>query len=333
MSKVVIIGSGTWGTALGNVLADNGQRAVLLGRDESTVRSINRQHRNIRYFPETELNPRLEASLDWNEVRNADAVLLAVPSQVCAAMAEQLDGLLDHPVILINVAKGFDPQTHQRLSVSVTSRISPQHRTAYTALLGPSHAEEVIQRMLTTVNVASENEEASCLVQQWFSNDYFRVYRNDDLIGCEYASGLKNIIALASGMLYGLNGGDNAKASLMTRGLAEMTRFGVALGAQRETFMGLCGMGDLIVTCTSRYSRNWQAGYQIGRDDSAAGFWASNTKTVEGTRACQIIRNEAQRRGIPMPITEEVYQILYEGQKPSLAIGELMKRPLRKEVY
>ena len=330
--KVFVIGSGSWGTAVGNVLADNGVETMIWGRNPQEVEDISVNHRNSRFFEDTALNPELKATTEFSRINEFDTVILAVPSHAVKATAVKIRNVLTRKIRLVNLAKGFDPETHIRLSEEVQQILNDRYLVCYAALLGPSHAEEVIKRMQTTINIVCEDEEQAIILQKALSNEYFRVYRNDDMIGCEYAAGLKNIIAIASGILYGLELGDNAKASLMTRGLAEMSRYGLKKGARPETFMGLCGMGDLIVTCTSVHSRNWQAGYQIGKADSAAEFWRTNTKTVEGINACRIIYEEAQREKIPMPITAEVYQVLFENKKPSEAMLELMTRQLKAEI-
>ena len=202
---------------------------------------------------------------------------------------------------------------------------------AVVSLIGPSHAEEVVKRLLTVVNAVSEDEESAEAIQKLFSNDYFRVYRNTDVIGAEIGVALKNVMAIASGILEGMGQGVNARAALMTRGLAEMERYGVAFGAKPETFLGLDGVGDLIVTCTSTLSRNFTAGYEIGKDGSAENFFKTNKRTVEGIFACKVVYEEAKKHNIDMPITNAVYGVLYEGKKPQDAIVSLMKRDLKSE--
>lgn len=331
--KVIVIGSGSWGTALANVLADNGADCLIYGRNINEVKDINENHRNARYFPDVRLNESLRATNDLSDVAGCDVIVLAVPSGVCTQMAAECGRFLDKTAVFINVAKGFHPVTHDRLSVEITKVLDENKMKAYCSLVGPSFAEEVVVRKLTTINMVCEDESVAKDMQRLFSNGYFRVYTNTDLIGCEYASGLKNVIAIASGILHGLKLGENAKASLLTRGLAEMTRFAIAKGARRETFMGLCGMGDLILTCTSPMSRNFSAGYQIGQQDGSEGFWRDNKSTVEGVAACRIIAEEAVKNGISMPITQKVYEVLYENKKPSEALGELMSRNLKPENY
>lgn len=328
--KITVLGTGSWGTALAQVAADNGHEAVLWGIADDEVNDINENHHNSKYF-ETEISDRLKATKDINTVSDADVILAAVPTMALETVLTQASAAVQKPVIVINVAKGFHPVTHERLS-EVIKKIMPKEKTkAVVSLIGPSHAEEVILRLMTAVNAVSDDMEAAKTVQQIFSNDYFRVYRNDDVIGAEVGVAIKNVIAIASGILEGIGQGDNARAALMTRGLAEMTRFGTALGGREETYLGLDGVGDLIVTCTSRHSRNFMAGYQIGKDGTAAKFFAENKKTVEGVFACKVVYDEAKKRGIEMPITEQIYAVLYEGKTPQAAARDLMARQLKPE--
>jgi len=327
--KVTVLGTGSWGTALAQVLADNGNDVILWGISDEEVNDINQNHRNSRYF-DTEINEKLRATKDLNAVSDSDVLLAAVPTMALESVLTQAAEKVEKPVIVINVAKGFHPVSHERLSV-VIRRIMPAEKTkAVVSLIGPSHAEEVILRLVTCINAVSDDMDAAETVQKLFSNDYFRVYRNDDVTGAEVGVAVKNIIALASGILEGIGQGDNARAALMTRGLAEMTRFGTALGGREETYLGLDGVGDLIVTCTSRHSRNFMAGLKIGQEGAAA-FFRDNKKTVEGVAACKVVYNEAKKRGIEMPITEQIYQVLYENKSPREAARSLMARDLKPE--
>ncbi len=328
--KTAVLGTGSWGTALAQVLADNGQEVILYGISEFEVNDINRNHRNSHYF-ETEISHDLKATLDINDIRDSDLILLAVPSSVIEDTLLKAADVLEKPVIVINVAKGFHPKSHKRLSIVIEEGMPAEKLRAVVSLIGPSHAEEVIIRLLTVVNAVSSDEESAKTVQSLFSNDYFRVYTNTDVIGAEIGVAVKNIMAIASGITEGIGQGDNARAALMTRGLAEMTRFGTALGAEKDTFLGLDGVGDLIVTCTSRHSRNFMAGYQIGRAGGAEEFFRTNTKTVEGISACRIVHEEAIARGISMPITDQVYAVLFEGKSPEKAVYDLMHRDLKSE--
>ena len=328
--KVSVLGTGSWGTALAQVLSDNGNEVLLWGIDQGEVDDITLNHHNSKYF-EAEIAHDLRATTNLQEVSDSDIILAAVPTMALEGVLKQVADIIEKPVIIINVAKGFHPVTHNRLSIVIADTVPAEKRKAIVSLIGPSHAEEVIVRKVTVVNAVSEDEEAAKLIQKIFSNGYFRVYRNTDVIGAETGVAIKNVMAIASGILEGIGQGDNAKAALMTRGLAEMTRFGTALGGKKETFLGLDGVGDLIVTCTSRHSRNFMAGYQIGLDGGAEKFLRENKKTVEGILACKVVHEEALARGIEMPITAKVYAVLYEGEKPQDAIMELMARDLKPE--
>ena len=329
--KIRILGTGSWGSALAQVVADNGHDVMMWGIDASEVNDIENNHHNSKYF-EVEMNHDVHATQDISCVKDADVILIAVPVMALESVVEQIAPLLDHPVTFINVAKGFHPVTHERLSVVMERIIPSSMRKAIVSLIGPSHAEEVILRMLTSVNAVSDNEQQAQMIQELFSNSYFRVYRNTDVIGAEIGVALKNVMAIASGILEGVGQGDNARAALMTRGLAEMTRYGVAHGGKAETYLGLDGVGDLIVTCTSIHSRNFTAGLQIGKDGSAENFWKENKRTVEGVAACKVVYEQAKVEGIEMPIVNEVYAVLYEGKSPAEAISALMGRSLKSEM-
>lgn len=326
--KVAILGSGSWGTALGNVLCNNGVETLIWGVSEDEINDINKNRQNTRYF-DTELNSNLKGTTNISDIKDADVVLLAVPTGAVEEVSIKASSVLEKPVIVINVAKGFHPITHERLSVVIKNNFSKLK--AVVSLIGPSHAEEVVLGLLTSLNAVSDDEESAKLIQNLFSNSYFRVYTNTDVVGAEIGVALKNIMAIASGILTGIGQGDNAKAALMTRGLAEMARYGIYFGGRPETFLGLAGVGDLIVTCTSVHSRNFQAGLIIGKNNSAKEFLETNKSTVEGIKACKVVYEEANKYNISMPITEQVYKVLYEGKLPTDAANELMNRDLKPE--
>jgi glycerol-3-phosphate dehydrogenase (NAD(P)+) len=285
--KIGFVGSGSWGTALAQVVCDNGHDALIWGRTLDEIVDISRYHQNEKYFPGIRLNENIRATHDINALNDREIIVLSVPADAIEPVCLLLNSILRYPVIFVNVAKGFHPVTHKRLSVVIKDTIDPRFLKDVVSLIGPSHAEEVIVRLLTSINAVCENETFASIVQGTFSNSYFRVYRSFDVIGAEMGVGIKNIIAIASGILSGLGLGDNARAALMTRGLAEMSRFGIAMGGKPETYLGLTGVGDLIVTCTSVHSRNYQAGLLIGKLNSAKPFWDMNTKTVEGVKAAK----------------------------------------------
>lgn len=331
--KFAVLGNGSWGTALAQLLIDNGQQSILWGIEQATNDEINSKHTNTRYFsPETKLPTDLRSTMILAEaVKGADGLVLAVPTQAIRSLCRQIEPLISDKVYIISVAKGFDPTTDQRMSEVIREEIPVFKRHEVVSLIGPSHAEEVIQRMLTCITATSRDLDAAKNIQSVFSNRYFRVYTNTDEIGAEYSVALKNVIAIASGVLEGLGYGDNARAALVTRGLTEMVRFGVAMGGKFETYMGLTGLGDLLVTCNSRHSRNFMAGYAIGQADSAADFLISNTKTVEGIRSARTVRKLKDQAGVEMPICDAVYDVLFAGMKPSKIISDLMLRALKSE--
>ncbi len=329
--KTVVIGSGSWGTGLGQVLCDNGREVIIYGNCKEQIDDIEQNHRNAMFFEDVQLNPDLHATMDVNVVKDADVVVLSVPTIAIESVCRQIDPLLKGKVIIVNTSKGFHPETNERMSQVIRRFISEEHLSSVVSLIGPSHAEEVVIRMLTTICAVSLRHEDAVVIQELFSNDYFRVYTGSDEIGSEVGVALKNAIAVASGVLSGLGYGDNTRAALMTRGLAEMIRFGTAMGGKPETFMGLTGIGDLIVTCSSRHSRNFQAGYEIGKANDAQAFWKYNKKTVEGVRTAKDVYELAQQMHIDMPITSEIYKVLYENKDPKQSARDLMLRDLKPE--
>ena len=305
---------------------------TIYGNCESEINDINENHRNSKYFGGIQIHPDLKATTDINVVKGSDIVVLSVPTIAIESVCKQIDEILDKKTIIVNTSKGFHPETFERMSCVIRENISEEHLSSVVSLIGPSHAEEVVIRMLTTICAVSLNEEDAKTVQETFSNEYLRIYTGTDEIGSEVGVAVKNAIALASGILSGLGYGDNTRAALMTRGLMEMTRFGVAMGGKKETFMGMTGIGDLIVTCTSQHSRNFQAGYEIGKAGTAKIFWETNTKTVEGVRTAKAVHEKARELGIDMPIVNEIYAVLFENKNARESAKQLMTRDLKPEM-
>lgn len=330
-SQIIIVGAGSWGTAMAQVLADNQHPVTLISRNPDQVQEINENHTNSKFFGELKIHEDIQCTDDFSCAENADIIVLAVPTQAIQATCVRLDEIIDHPVIIVNLSKGFHPETNQRMSEVIRETISSEHLSSVVSLIGPSHAEEVIERQLTSIDAISLNVEDAQTVQRLFSNEYLRIYTGHDEVGSEIGAALKNVMAIASGILAGLGYHDNTRAALITRGLQEMIRFGTYFGGHAKTFNGLTGIGDLIVTCSSVHSRNFQAGYQIGKDNSVTRFLNENTKTVEGIRTARIVHEIATSCHIDMPICEEVYQILYEGKEPSTCAKDLMLRDLKEE--
>lgn len=331
--KVTLIGSGSWSTALANVLADNGHQTMIYGIVKEEVDDIQNNHKNSKFFDGVELNKNIEATMDIKyALNNADMIVLATPSHVIKkTLKENIEPNLNTKPIIINVAKGFDVETHDRLSNVIRKSIDKDKIRGIVSLIGPSHAEEVVRRILTSICSVSLDEKLAIEVQKIFSNNYLRVYRHKDEVGAENAVATKNVIAIATGIIMGLGMGDNSRAALMTRGLAEMVRYGKAMGADERTYLGLTGIGDLIVTCSSYHSRNFTAGLEIGKADSAVEFLKNNKRTVEGINACKILHEESQKLNIEMPITSAVYKVIFEGEKPSKIVSDLMARELKVE--
>ncbi|MDO5792699.1 MAG: NAD(P)H-dependent glycerol-3-phosphate dehydrogenase [Turicibacter sp.] len=332
--NITVVGAGSWGTALAQVLCDNKNNVMLYDLNQDVVNDINQNHQNSRFFADLKLPSSLVATTNLKEaLKDAQMILLSVPTKVIRAVLKSINQELDHSVIIINASKGIEPGTHKRVSEIVKEEIDPKHLEAFVALTGPSHAEEVIERAVTTVTCASTVAEKANIIQEMFNNQYFRVYRVNDLIGVEIGGSIKNVIALAAGIIAGLGYGDNAKAALITRGLVEIKRLGTAVGANEETFSGLSGLGDLIVTCTSVHSRNWQAGYKIGSGSDLQEAIDSMTMVVEGVRTCQATYEMAQALQIEMPIVETVYEVIFNKLDPRVAIAQLMTRDMKPEFY
>ncbi|MDD3026931.1 MAG: NAD(P)-dependent glycerol-3-phosphate dehydrogenase [Erysipelotrichaceae bacterium] len=333
MSKIAILGTGSWATALAQVLVDNSHEVLLYGINADEISDINNNRQNSKFFPGVSFSPKIKATTDLEAtVDNADYILVTVPTQAVRALLEQVRPLLRRKVTVVNAAKGFDLGSNKRMSSTIRAVLPAELINPVVSLIGPSHAEEVILRMLTAVTAVSLDLETAKDVQHLFANEYFRVYRNDDEVGSEYGVAFKNVIAVAAGCLVGLGYGDNTKAALITRGLAEMVRYGMKKGGRLETYLGLTGVGDLIVTCSSVHSRNFQAGLEIGRTNDAKTFMENNTKTCEGIRTCKVIHEDAkQYDDIELPIIDAIYRVLYEGKEPKVEINNLMTRELKIE--
>ncbi len=332
--KVAVLGAGSWGMALSKVLAENGHDVVVWTRPEEIelVREINEEHTNKRYFKDIVFPEAITATTDLQAaIADREIVLIVIPTVGIRSVAKQLNGLITEPKIIVHASKGLELKTHERISTILAEEIDESNRQAIVALSGPSHAEEVVVRDLTSVTSASENEEIAEIVQYLFMNDYFRVYRNTDIIGVEIGAALKNIIAVGAGSLKGLGYGDNATAALVTRGLAEITRLGVALGAEVETFMGLSGVGDLIVTSTSSHSRNWRAGKLMGEGHSIAAIEEEIGMVIEGLSTVIAAKELAEERNIDMPITNAIYQVAYEDADVEKTVLSLMRREGKAE--
>lgn len=325
--SVAILGDGGWGTALALVLHKNGHRVTLWGHDPAYVERMRAAGENITFLKGVPLPPDFTLTADpAAAVNGADAVVVAIPSKFYTETLSRFRGLVRPEQLVVNVSKGL--RDDRRLS-ELAGQVLGHPSVA--ALSGPSHAEEVARGTPTAVTVACPEPARAEAWQRIFSNRIFRVYTSGDAAGVELGGALKNVIAIAAGFCDGIGFGDNTKAALMTRGLAEMARLGVKLGARPETFSGLSGMGDLIVTCCSKHSRNRGVGERLGRGEKIADILASMQMIAEGVFNSRTAWEAAQRHGIEMPITEAVFRVIHEGHDPRAAVEALLARTPREE--
>ena len=330
MSKIAVIGAGSWGTALAQVLADNDNDVMVYDIEESVINDINENHKNSKFFSDASLPKNLKATTDLAvALKGVHFALVVVPTKVMRDALTRMKEFLLPSTVIINASKGIEPKTHKRVSEIVAQVLGEQ--VTFVALSGPSHAEEVVIREITSVTCAGNDLEVLFDVQQLFSNEYFRVYRTTDLIGVEIGGSIKNVMALGAGILAGLGYGDNARAMLITRSLIEIKRLGVALGAKEETFDGLSGLGDLIVTTMSRHSRNFQAGFLIGSGSDLNEALDSMTMVVEGIRSCQATYELAKKLEIDMPFVDAIYDVVFNRNDPKNVIAKMMQRPMKAE--
>ena len=330
--KVAVLGPGSWGTALSQVLNDNGHEVRIWGNLEDQIDEINEKHTNSRYFKDIVLDEQIKGYKNLTEaLEGVDALLFVVPTKVTRLVAKQVAAVLDHKVVVMHASKGLEPDTHERLSTILEEEIPAELRSKIVVVSGPSHAEETIVRDITLISAASKDLDAAKYVQNLFSNRYFRLYTNNDVIGVETAGALKNIIAVGAGALHGLGYGDNAKAAIIARGLTEITRLGVAMGANPLTYSGLSGVGDLIVTGTSIHSRNWRAGDALGRGEKLEDIERNMGMVIEGISTTKAAYELAQELGVYMPITNAIYSVIYQGASIDEAIKGIMSGEFRHE--
>jgi|HigsolmetaAR203D_1030402.scaffolds.fasta_scaffold05104_5 glycerol-3-phosphate dehydrogenase (NAD(P)+) len=330
--QTAVLVAGSWGSALAGVLADNGHRVLLWTRNAEQAEEINRSGNNTRYLPGIRLPERIRATTSMAEaLSEAEAVILAAPSSAMREIAAMAAKHIRNDALLLHATKGFEADSLKRMT-EVIGEEMPGFRSRIVVLSGPSHAEEVIRRCPTTVVVASESADAAEAAQDLLINSYFRVYTNPDVVGVELGGALKNIIALGAGLSDGLGFGDNAKAALLTRGLVEIARLGTAMGGHPLTFAGLSGVGDLVVTCTSKHSRNWRAGYLLGQGRTLEEVLRETGMVVEGVRTTKAAYALASRYGVEMPITVQLYEVLFDAKPPKLAVEMLMGRDRTHEM-
>jgi glycerol-3-phosphate dehydrogenase (NAD(P)+) len=328
--KFAILGDGAWGTAIALLLARNPDHHVVLwSAREENARILREKRENIRLLPGVPIPETVELTTDpVRATAGADLWVIAIPTVYLRATLGRIAPSLSADRPVLSLAKGMEVDTFRRPTEIVREVLSVHH---IAVLSGPSHAEEVSRGRPTSLVAASSDLDLARWVQDRFCTDRFRVYTNLDVLGVELAGALKNIIGIAAGIGDGLGFGDNAKSALLTRGLGEIARFGVALGAEHETFFGLAGMGDLITTCISPHGRNRHVGERLGRGDRVADILGSMTMVAEGVYTTRSVYERATRMGIEMPITREVYRVLYEGKPPLAAVNDLMLRDRKRE--
>ncbi len=323
MADIAILGSGGFGTSLAVMMHKYGHNITVWSAFADEIEAIKRDGEHKKLLPGHKISKEINLTTDISEIKGKDLVVFAIPSLFLRKVAKMAVPYISKETIILNTGKGLEDETFNRLSVILQQEFPDN---SIVALSGPSHAEEVVMSMPTTIVVASTDINASYYVQDTLSNDSFRIYISDDIIGCELGGSLKNIIALCAGICDGMGYGDNTKAALMTRGIAEIARLGVAMGARADTFAGLTGIGDLIVTCTSMHSRNRRAGILIGQGINPQEA-IEQVGTVEGYWCAKVAYELAKKEHVVMPITEQLYSVLFNRKDVKNALMDLMARP------
>ncbi len=328
--RAAVVGAGSWGTALANLLAENGRRVGLWARDPALAEAMRAERRNPTYLPDFPLAEGVAPTSDLEEALSGAALVVsAVPSHAVRDVMTSAEAFLPEAAIVVSASKGIENDTLKRMTEVLSESLGADRRLA--VLSGPSFAVEVSRGVPTAVTVAAEDESAAEWVRGAFATPRFRVYTSLDVIGVELGGAVKNVIAIATGIVDGLSYGDNARAALVTRGLAEISRLGTALGGERLTFMGLAGLGDLVLTCTGDLSRNRTVGLRLGRGEALDTILADMRMVAEGVRTTRSVRDLAARMDVEVPITEEVHEILYHAKRPEISVEQLMTREFRPE--
>ncbi len=329
-TSLAVLGDGAWGTAIALLLAANPEhRVALWSAREENGRLLRERRENVHLLPGVPIPPSIQLTTDVTEATAGTALwIVAIPTAFLRSTLERVASALKEPTPVLSLTKGLEDGTFLRPSEIIQQVLG---RRSVAVLSGPSHAEEVSRGLPTTVVAAGTDWELARSIQQRFSSGRFRVYTNQDVIGVELGGALKNIIGIAAGIGDGLGFGDNSKSALLTRGLVEIARFGVALGAEHQTFFGLAGMGDLITTCISRHGRNRHVGERLARGERLASIQASMKMVAEGIYTTRSVYHRATQMGLDMPVTTEVYRILYEDKDPATAVRDLMLREPRSE--
>lgn len=331
-AKIGVIGAGSWGTAIAGMLGKKGYNVDLWAYEQEVCRSIAEERENKIFLPGIRLSENIRVSNDLALVaRGKDLLVMVVPSHVMRKVAQRAADEIDDGTFLLTAAKGIENRTHLTMT-GVLSEVMPGHKASLAVVSGPSFAEEVSREMPTVVTAASEDPDVAEYVQQVFATHFFRVYTNPDVIGVQLGGAVKNVIAIASGIVDGLKLGLNSRAALVTRGLTEIRRLGIRLGANPHTFAGLSGVGDLVLTCTGTLSRNHTVGKMIGEGKSLDEILSHMSMVAEGVRTAMSVYNMSKKLGVEMPIADSVYAVLYEDLKPQEAVYQLMTRSLKSEL-
>ena len=332
--KVGVIGGGSWGTTLANLIAEGGKQVDLWVREREVCAQINHQRINQSFLPGVKLSENLRA---FNEleivVKDKNLILMVVPSHVFREVLVALRPFLKPEALILSATKGIENETLMLMSEIIKELLPDFPEDQFACLAGPSFATEVARHYPTAVTIACKDQARAKALQEFLYREYFRIYISEDVVGVQLGGALKNVIAIAAGACDALNFGHNARAALITRGLAEISRLGIAMGANPLTFSGLAGMGDLVLTCTGDLSRNRTVGFEIGRGKGIEEILGTMTMVAEGVRTAKSAYALSRRHGVEMPITEQVYQILYEDKDPNLAVRDLMTRRLKPELY
>jgi glycerol-3-phosphate dehydrogenase (NAD(P)+) len=330
--KVSVLGSGSFGTAIANVLGDKSYQVYLYGRRKELIEDINQLHENTEYLKGIKLSENIIGTVDIEEcLSNTQLIVLAIPTQNLSAFIIENRNLFPEKIPIVCVAKGIENNTLRLVSEILEEELPGKYHNYLCYLSGPSFAKEIVQRIPTLVSIASKNEEIAKRVQNYFYTTYFRTYWHDDVIGVEIGGALKNVIAIACGVSDGLKLGHNTRAALITRGLTEIQRLGVKKGANALTFLGLTGLGDLVLTCTGELSRNRTVGFQLGLGKKLDEIIKELHQVAEGVFTAKSAYELSKKLNVEMPITESVYKMLYENVSPQDIVKNLMQRELKKE--
>ena len=330
--NIAILGTGNWGTTLGLLLAEKGIDVTLWEFFKERQEELRRDRENKRFLPGFPFPDNLRTTSSLSEaVLGKEMIVFAVPSHTLRSVAQNLKGCIDGKPLIVTVIKGIEKDTLMRMSEVIEENLPVMFQGRVVALSGPSIAYEVVRKIPTTVVAANKDTALGERVQRTFSTSYFRVYTNNDIIGVELGGAVKNVIVIAGGICDGMGLGANTKAALLTRGLAEIKRLGLKMGAQEETFSGLSGIGDLITTAFSKYSRNRHVGEELGRGKSLDNILKEMVMVAEGVKTTDSVMRLAKKLNVDMPITTEIYNVLFKGKKPEHGVYDLMTRELKKE--